>query len=304
MPPEVASLDLNLLVVFDAMMRHGSVTAAGQELGLSQPAASYALVKMRKSFGDPLFVRVSSGMQPTAHAMAMAPVVRDVLQRIKLGLLESPTFDPATSRREFRLATSDIGESFFVPPLVRALTSAAPGVRLHLYSSTPDVLARQLESGDIDLAIGYYPDLVGADFFQQALFTSNFVVIAATGNRYIRGQLTMSRLLEAPHIDVSTPGRSQEIILEHIAKRKIERNVPLHLSRFLSLMDIVPDSDLIAIVPREAALAFRKVEGITVHPLPFESPTFRLQQHWHRRFHDDHGVRWLRQLCHGLFKDC
>ena len=298
---DLTKIDLNLLVVFDAVVRHGSVTAAGRELGLSQPAVSYALLKMRKTFEDPLFVRGSAGMQPTPRAMAMLDTVRDVLQRIRVGLLAPTIFDPSRSNREFRIATSDVGESFFVPPIVRALRAHGSHMRLRVCSPTPSILEKQLESGDIDLAIGHYPDLTGADFMQQALFTSHFVAISGPDNPHVKGRLTMARFLKAPHVDVSTPGRSQEIILRYMAEKKIVRTTPLQVSRFLSLLEIVWKSDLIAVVPREVGESFQMARGITVHQLPFDSPTFRLRQHWHKRFHGDSSTRWLREMVRSLF---
>ncbi|MCY1260580.1 PCP degradation transcriptional activation protein [compost metagenome] len=296
-------LDLNLLVVFDAMMQYRNVTIAGRELGLSQPAMSHALLKMRKAFDDPLFVRVKSGMQPTPKALAMVETVSDVLRRIQADLLSPAVFDPESSNREFRIAMSDVGESFFTAFLIRALRSHGQHLRLQVFSPTPSVLAQQLESGDVDLAIGNYPDLKGADFYQQGLFTSRFVAIAAKDNPHLQGELTMDKFLAASHIDVTTPGRTQEIILRYMEKEKIVRKVPLQVSRFLSLLEIVPQSDLIAIVPLEAGELFRGTGGVTVHALPFESPTFRLRQHWHKRFHDDAAVRWLRALVYELFKE-
>jgi DNA-binding transcriptional LysR family regulator len=232
----------------------------------------------------------------------MVETVRDVLQRIQTGLLSPSTFDPASSTREFRIATSDVGESFFTPPLMRTLRSHGQRLQLRVFSLTPSALEQQLEAGDVDLAVGYYPDLVGADFYQQGLFTSHFVVIAAKDNPHVKGKLTMTRFLQAPHADVATPGRSQEIILRHMAEKKIVRNVPLQVSRFLSLLEIVSQSDLIAIVPRETGELFRDARGVAVHALPFDSPAYRLRQHWHKRFHDDAEVRWLRTLVHELFQ--
>lgn len=298
-----ARLDLNLLVVFDAMMQHRNVTVAGRELGLSQPAMSHALLKMRKTFEDPLFVRVKSGMQPTPKALSMAEAVSDVLQRIQADLLSPATFDPATADREFHVAMSDVGESYFTGPLIRALRRHGPNLRLQVFSSTPSALTRQLESGEVDLAIGNHPDLIGADFYQQALFTSSFVAIAARNHPELQGKLTMAKFLRASHIDVTTPGRTQEIVLQYMAKNKIVRKVPLQVSRFLSVLEIVQQSEFIAIVPREAGELFRSSGRVTVHALPFESPTFRLRQHWHKRFHDDVAVRWLRTLVHELFND-
>lgn len=300
---DLAQFDLNLLVLFDAMIRHGNVTAAGTELGLSQPATSYALAKMRRAFDDPLFVRIGASMQPTARALAMTDSVRDVLQRIRTDMLSPSTFDPAHAVREFRVAMSDVGESFFVPPLIRALRGQGNHLRLSVYSPTPAALEQEFESGAIDLAVGLFPDLTGADLYQQALFTNHFVAIAKRNNPHVGDRLTMKRFLAAPHVDVSTPGRSHEVILRHMAQNKIVRNVPLRVSRFLSLLEIVSNSDLIAIVPAEVGESFRTARGISVYPLPFDSPTFRLRQHWHKRFHDDGSVRWLRELVHQLFKD-
>jgi DNA-binding transcriptional LysR family regulator len=301
---DVASLDLNLLVVFDAMLRHGSVTAAGNELGMSQPATSYALQKMRKAFGDPLFVRVDAGMQPTARALSMAGVVTEVLQRIRVGLLNQNSFNPADSTRLFRIASSDIGESLFTPRLFDALHQKAPNLRLQFVSSTPSAVEGQLAAGEIDLALGHHPDLAGADFFRQALFTSSFVVIASDQNaELLDRKLTMARFLQLSHVDVVTPGRTQEIILRHMNKHKIIRNVPLQVSRFLSLLDIVPQTNLLAVVPKEVALEFRNSRSTVVYELPFESPTFRLHSHWHKRFHEDPGIRWLRELVYMLFKE-
>lgn len=296
-------IDLNLLLVFNAMMQHRSVTVAGQELGLSQPAMSHALLKMRKTFNDPLFVRVKSGMQPTPKALAMADTVSDVLQRIRLGLLNPAVFDPTSSTREFRIAMSDVGESFFTGALIRALRNHGQHMRLQVIAPTPSALSQQLESGDIDLAIGNYPDLIGADFYQQALFTSCFAAIAAKDNHELHDGLSMDKFLSMSHIDVTTPGRTQEIILRHMEKQKITRKAPLKISRFLSLLEIVPQSDLISIVPLETAELFRNTGGVAVYPLPFESPTFRLHQHWHKRFHDDVAIRWLRGLVYEIFKD-
>ncbi|WP_169457883.1 LysR family transcriptional regulator [Ottowia thiooxydans] len=294
-------LDLNLLVVFEALLRHRNVTAAGKELGLSQPAASYALRRMRLAFEDPLFVHVSSGMEPTPRALAMEDTVRDVLMRIRTDLLSSSNFDPTKSQREFCIATSDVGEAFFVPRIVGALQKFGPRLRVRVASPTPEALEQQLASGEIDLAMGHYPDLIGADFIQQALFTSHFVVISRSGHPHVNGKLTMSRFLSAPQVDVATPGRSGEIILRHMAERKLERYVPLKVSRFMSLLEIVSQTDLIAIVPREVVQLFHKSQDLEVHPLPFKSPTFRLRQHWHKRFHDDAASKWFRETMHELF---
>jgi DNA-binding transcriptional LysR family regulator len=299
----ITDLDLNLLVVFDTVLKHRNITVAGVHLGLSQPAMSYALAKLRTALGDPLFVRVRSGMEPTRRALTIAEPVAAVLKRIRTDILSASGFDPRTSQRRFALCTSDVGEAFFVPSIARELRLRAPRIVLGSQSLTPATLEQRLESGEIDVAVGYFPDLRCADFYQQALFTSHFVCIARPDNPYFRRNLTLNRFLDAPQVDVATLGRSHEVVDQYLLKRNLKRNVQLHISHFLSLREIIPQTDLLAIVPREAADFFSKQSGsVDVRPLPFKSPTFRLMQHWHKRYHSDLGNRWFREVIRTIFQ--
>ncbi len=300
---DITEFDLNLLLVFEALMRHRSVTVAGKHLGLSQPAMSYMLGKMRKVLDDALFVRVRTGVEPTARALSIVEPVRTILEKIRSDVLSTSGFDCRTSTRLFSLCTSDVGEAFFLSHIVREVRSLAPRLSLRSRSLTPAFLEEGLESGEIDLAVGYFPDLRRPEVFQQALFTSHFVCIARRGNPFVKSPFTMQRFLDAPYVDVATPGRSREVMQRYLAKKDIRRNVQLQISHFLSLGEILPESDLLAIVPREAGQFFaRQGERISSHPLPFKSPTFRLSQHWHRRNHDDLGNRWLRELIRRSFQ--
>jgi DNA-binding transcriptional LysR family regulator len=300
---DISDFDLNLLLVFEALMKHRSVTIAGRHLGLSQPAMSYMLAKMRKVLGDTLFVRVRTGVEPTPRALSIVEPIRAVLEKIRSDVLSTSGFDCRTSSRLFTLCTSDVGEAFFLSRIVREMRSLAPRLSLRSRSLTPAALEEGLDSGEIDLAVGYFPDLKRADIFQQALFTSHFVCIARRGNPFVKGPFTMQRFLDAPYVDVATPGRSREVIQRYLAKKDIRRNVQLQISHFLSLGEILPQSDLLAIVPREAGQFFARQGGrISAHTLPFKSPTFRLAQHWHKRNHDDLGSRWLREIIRSTFQ--
>lgn len=300
---DISDFDLNLLFVFEALMKHRSVTIAGAHLGLSQPAMSYRLAKMRKLLGDALFVRVRTGVEPTPRALGIVEPVRSVLEKIHSDVLNTRGFDCRTSTRLFALCTSDVGEAFFLSRIVREMRAVAPRLSLRSHSLTPAALEQGLESGEIDLAVGYFPDLKRADIFQQALFTSHFVCIARRGNPFVKEPFTMQRFMDAPYVDVATPGRSREVIQRYLAKKDLRRNVQLQISHFLSLGEILPQSDLLAIVPKEAGQFFARQGGrISAHALPFKSPTFRLIQHWHKRNHDDLGNRWLREIIRRTFQ--
>lgn len=286
-------IDLNLLVVFAEIARCGSVTEASKALGLSQPATSYALQRLRNTLGDPLFVKVGKQMQPTARAIAIEPVVRELLERIQVEVLRPGSFDPRTLKRCFRIAMSDIGESYFVPPLVRALQENAPEMSLQVHSISPRQLEAALESGEIDLALGHHPDLVGAGVHQQALFTSRFVVLSGAQSEH--KVFSIDEFQKRPHVDVCTPGRNQEMIQLHMKQLAIPRQVQVRVSRFLSLPEILKGSEFLAVVPLEVAQYLRRVANLGVSELPFESPSFRLMQHWHSRFQDEPALKWLRE---------
>jgi DNA-binding transcriptional LysR family regulator len=159
--------DLNLMVVFDALMRERQVSRAAAELGLSQPAVSNALARLRRLLGDPLFVRTPGGMAPTPRALAMAPAVGQALAQLRGALNTAAGFDPAASTREFRLGMTDVGEIYFLPGLLRALGERAPGVLVSTARHSAVQLAEALAGDQLDLAIGLLPQLQGGFFRRQ-----------------------------------------------------------------------------------------------------------------------------------------
>ena len=168
-------LDLNLIPYLVAMEDTRNVSRAAEHLGVSQPRVSTALGRLRDYFGDPLFVRTSRGMEPTPRALALLPAARDALMRIEKGMLDAQDFAPATSTYTFSIALSDVGEIVFLPRLLQMLAERAPHANLRSVSLPPAHVERGLESGDVDLAIGYFPDLSGNNFFQQRLFSHRFI---------------------------------------------------------------------------------------------------------------------------------
>ncbi len=287
-------LDLNLLVTFHALMREASVTRAGARLGLSQPAISYALAKLRATFGDPLFVREGSRMQPTARAQALAGPIGRVIELIGSEVLTRAEFDPATAQRSFTLCMTDIGESNFAGPLAERLLAAAPGVAIRTRSFPPELLEPALADGEADLAVGFFPDLRGAQIYQQALYETGFVCIARAGHPQLAGRLTRRRFVAASHVALVSGARSQGFIERDLQAAGIERRVAVTVQYVMSLVEVLTRTDLICVAPVEAAERLRRALPIDVRPLPYPSSRFAVRQHWHGRYHGDAANQWLR----------
>ncbi|MBL8376690.1 MAG: LysR family transcriptional regulator [Burkholderiales bacterium] len=296
-----ATLDLNLLRVLDALIETRKVTAAAQALDLSQPAVSFALAKLRRSFGDPLFVRTAGGMQPTPLAAGMAGAVREALELVRTRLMQQAAFDAATSGRTFTLSLSDAGEMVFLPRLLAALRERAPGINLVSTQVPAEELQRAMEAGRIDLAAGYFPDLRGDAFYQQRLFDQPYVCLMRAGRALPGGRLTRREFLAAQHAVVLPQGRSQEIFERALAERSLTRRVVLAIPHFMSVPFVIMDSDLIATVPLSVAQAFCAAFPLKYCPLPIRLESVVLKQFWHVRFHRDPAGAWLRGLMRELF---
>ena len=294
---DIRSVDLNLLVVFDELARQCSVNRAAEALRLSQPATSAALARLRALFDDALFVRTGSRMEPTPRALELTPQVREVVEAIRTRILQQVAFDPATAERSFTILTPDIGEVAFLPSVLKRLRQEAPLVRLHTRSLPPKAAAEALASGEAEIAVGFFPDLQKAGFFQQALFRTTYACITWAGNEAVGSHLTRRAYLDARHVIVRPDGR------EHMLDRMLEekgwkRRVTLELSHFMSLLAILPGSDLIATVPEDIATLLGSHIPIRSIGLPFKPPRVDVQLLWHRRMRHDPANRWLRGIFH------
>lgn len=299
---DIVDIDLNVLRVFEAMIRHQSVTRAGAALGLSQPAMSAALAKLRAQLGDPLFVRTGHGMRPTPHALGLAGAVRSVLETVRTEILQKRAFNPMTSRRQFTLITPDIGEVVFVPRILAYTQSHAPGVSLTSVAIPFPAAREALESGSADLAVGYFPDLAKAGFFQQRLFRNSFVGMVRADHPSIGQRLTLPQFLAASHAFVRPAGRVH-LFERFLAERGVEVDVRVRLSHFSSLPAVVGRSDLIAAVPRDIARVFAQLGHLRVVELPIQPRPFDVKQHWHARVKADPAHAWLRSAIRELFHD-
>ena len=296
---DIRNVDLNLLVIFDAMARHRSVNKAGEAVGLSQPATSAALARLRSIFDDALFVRTGSRMEPTPRALELAPAVHRVVETISTEILQPAGFDPASAQRSFTILTPDIGEVAFIPGVLRRLRQEAPEVHLHALSLPRDAAAQALESGVAELAVGFFPDLQKAGFFQQGLFKTSYACIACARNKAVGTRMTMKQYLAAHHVVVRPDGR-EHMLDRFLQDKGWQRRVALDLSHFMSLLAILPGSDLIATVPLDIETVLDRHIAIKHVDLPFKPPQIEVQQFWHRRMQHDAGNKWLRGVFHAV----
>lgn len=300
-------LDLNLLRVFNAILETRSVTAAASSLGLTQSAVSNQLARLRDALDDPLFVRTTEGMVPTPRAAAIADPIRKSLLAIRTCVEEQLGFDPATSDRTFKIFMSDVGQMIFMPRLLERIASVAPRVNLHTVQVPPARLRDMaLESGEVDLAAGYFENFEGA-FRQQLLFEETFVGMVRKRHPTIRDTLPLDTFLATPQL-VYQPtggghGLQESAVHEAFAIADVPRRVAMRAAHSMGMTSIVSNTDLLVIVPSRLAAACREIAEVRILALPVDVPKFQIKQHWHERFHHDPGHRWLRGLVAELFQD-
>jgi DNA-binding transcriptional LysR family regulator len=199
---------------------------------------------------------------------------------------------------------SDVGEMVFLPPILDRLRRVAPHASVRSVTLPPRELERELESGDIDLAVGYFPDLRKNHFFAQRLFTHEFCCLLRADHPIQGDRLTLKQFQSAEHAVIRAEGRSQEVFENYLERHRIKRRVALLAPHFMSIPMIVARSDLIATVPHAIGVWFaRSNANLRVAAPPFRSPRFDLKQFWHRRYHEDLRNRWLRSMIAELFND-
>lgn len=296
--------DLNLLRVIVAVYDARSVSRAAQSLGVSQPTVSAALAKLRKTFGEPLFVKTAAGVSPTARAHALAAHARELLTRVADQLLIDHGFDPTTTSGVFTFALSDVGEMVFLPKILECLQREAPGASLRSVALPPQQIEQELERGNIDLAVGYFPDLASTQFRQQHLFSHCFVCLMRADHPLRGNRLSLGQFLELGHAVVQAEGRSQEIFEKYLERQGIRRRIVLHTPHFMSIPTIIGQSDLVVTLPHAIGQYFSRIgANVKIVEPPLQIPRIDLFQHWHRSYHHDARNKWLRGQIARLFND-
>ncbi|WP_342133048.1 LysR family transcriptional regulator [Hydrogenophaga sp. OTU3427] len=284
-------MDLNLVRVFVAIYETQSVTAAAERLDVTQPTISYGLSKLRKSYGDRLFLRSGSGVAPTSLAEQLYTVFRDALAAVDNTLEARAVFSPATSRRRFRLAMSDIGVLIFVPLLLRRFQEVAPHIEIEVISIS-ETTGEDLAAGRLDVAIGNIPQL-SSQTRSSLLFKEHYVGLMSATHPGIGGEMTLSQFLTARHVMVSSPRSGHALVEERLAQLGIHRNIVARVPHFTVLPELLSQSDLLVILPSRVANVYVGQGALKAMPLPVELPEFHVQVHWHRRQDTSVAHKWF-----------
>jgi len=287
------AFDLNLLVVFDGLMQDRSVTRAGKRLGISQPALSHALNRLRYLLNDQLFIRTPGGMVPTPRAEQLAVPVRQALADMQHAF-EPEAFVPAEASRRFSVAINNYAAIVLAAPFVSAVSEAAPRVQLDLRPSGTLNVFDLLDNGELDLAIGTF-ERVGERFANAALLEDEFVAVMRRGHRAARARMTASAFASLRHVDISSSGDDTGFIDRSLATRGSKRQIALRLP-YLAAGPVLPKLDLVATLSRRVAEALVRGAALELRELPFPSPPVRTSLLWHRRLDGSPAHRWLRDL--------
>lgn len=294
-------IDVRLLSVFDEIYKTRSVTAAAHALDMGQPAVSVALSKLRQQFGDTLFVRTSGGMEPTPFAEGLVRPVRTALDSLDQVMGHRTEFNPALSERTFRVCMTDISQLVLLPRLWETLRLRAPHIRIEILPLTSDI-ARMLESGEADIALGFMPQLE-AGFYQNVLFEQSFVCMVSAHHPRIQHELTLQHFASEDHAVISSSGSAPLLIDQEVARLGLKPRITLKIPNFIGAALVVEHTDLIITIPERLGEVLQGRGALRTFPVPFQLPRYIVKQHWHERYHNDPGTRWLRRLIAELLSE-
>ena len=296
----MTNIDLRLLTIINELNKTHSVSQAAENLELSQSAVSMSLARLRKHFKDPLFVRTSEGMEPTPQMTELIELLGKAEGLLETALVHRVAFHPATSDRTFCIGATDTIRVTMLPVLMRRLHATAPGVGIGLQDISEET-ARSLESGRLDLAIGFVAS-TGSGFCQQRLFSDRFVCAVRANHPRIHDHLTLAQFEEEYHLVLTTPGSGLEIVEKALEANQIRRKVRLRVQGCFGISNLITGADCVAIVPEQLGRIAALGGRIKLLPLPFPLPAYQVVQHWHERYTHDPANRWIRGVIAELFR--
>lgn len=304
---KLKNIDLNLLVYLDALLRTGNVTQAAESLGISQPAMSNGLKRLRDLFGDPLLVRTKNGMSPTSRAEALQPVVREIVAAVELAVEPDKGFDPAIADRVFRLAVSDYSECTLMPPLLHRINALAPSITLDILTPS-DISYKDVESGNVDLVINRFDkgDLPQS-FHSRVIWQDDFSCMISNENP-IREHFNLDSYLQASHVWVSKTGMGIGVGVEPDAVQQLgwvddaltrmgkKRRIRLYTRHYQAAMQLAELHDLVVTIPSKSANLQKNNPSVVILPPPFEIPDIELTMAWSSLQQHNPANQWLREL--------
>jgi DNA-binding transcriptional LysR family regulator len=308
----MSKVDLNLLVYLDVLLRECNVTRAAEELSISQPAMSNSLRRLRDLFDDPILVRTSDGMTPTDRAVELQPLVRTVLAAAEQAILPKTDFNPAASRRIFRIMASDYTEATLVPALLSRLRKQAPKIRLDIMTPS-DVSFHDVERGKVDLVINRF-DTLPQSFHQVRLWDDSFSCVVSARNSIINNW-SLESYLQAKHVWVSKTGMGVGVgmstddvqrlgwVDDALQKIDVKRDIALFTRHYQAALRLAEQDDLVVTLPSMAARQLENNDNVKILEPPFSIPRMRLKMVWSPLLQHDPGHRWIRQLIKQVSED-
>ena len=296
------NFDLNLLVAFEVLLEERSVTRAAKRLNVTQSAMSAALKRLRESFQDELLILHGKKMIPTQHALTLAPEVSTTLMRLKTLIATGTGFDPATSKRKFRIAVTDVIVEMIWRQLIELLEDQAPGVDIHAVPYTPEGTYDDLREAHVDLAVGM---LTQHDHSLRStwLFEGGYVLAMRADHPLAGRQITMDEFLQARHLLVTMSGDAHGFVDSYLDQKGQSRRIAATVNHFSIVPQVLRDSNLIAAVPELISQDCGFVDGLWMGQLPFEVDPTSLYLIWHTRHDRDPGIVWLRNHVERLLRE-
>ncbi|WP_325352145.1 LysR family transcriptional regulator [Acidisoma sp.] len=287
--------DLNLLPIFIALMEERSVTRAAERLGMTQPALSNALARLRLLLKDPLFIRERYGIQPTPIALELAPAISDALARLDDAVLGQQDFDPATAERLFAIAPNGYVEFALLPAIVATLAERAPGIKLRLIPYGNDLTETGVVSGTTAMAIGRISDPPD-NLVVQHLMDESLECVVRAGHPEVGDAISRDQFEQLRHVNIMPPGRLRASVFQALAQQQLRRDVAISVTNFFAVAEMIAVTDYCATLPRLICRRLEHDSRLKVVSTPINLGSFPVEMAWHIRYRDDPAHRWLRDV--------
>lgn len=287
--------DLNLLPVFMALMEERSVTRAAARLGITQPALSNTLNRLRDTLHDPLFIRERYGIKPTQFAEEIAPVIRETLTRLDGVIMGRQHFDATTSTRQFNIAPNSYVEIVLIPQLVARLRELAPAIKVALTPFGTDLAETGVVSGTTDMALGRMVDPPD-NLIVQHVMDDGLACVVRADHPLVRDSLSRAQYEQLRHVNVLPPGRLRVGLFQALERQGLRRELAISVTHFLAVPEIIAVTDYCATLPRLICNHIAKDARLKVVPAPVDLGTFAVEMAWHVRYRNDPAHQWFRHL--------
>ncbi len=290
----ISRIDLNLLIVLDAIFSEGGITRASHKLHLTQPAVSHALARLRDAFGDPLFVREGRAMVPTPRARQLMLPVRSALRSLQIGLNELETFDPATAQRQFEIGVRDVLESALLPNLLALTVAAAPGIDFTAVRVARRDLESELSAGTVDVALDVLLP-VSARVLHTQVVADDLVVVMRKGHPLGKAKLDLPTYLAQEHVMVSSRRTGPSIEDHELSRDGHQRRIRLRCQHYFTACKVVSRTDLLLTMPAHHASLTNQLFDNLIRPSPMRASPLDVYLYWHASADADPANRWLRE---------